>query len=963
MSKTKKSNGLGAWFVEAITTDNVALPSEAELIDMLGGKAPPLTINADAEITTSTDAATQPAPQQQQLFLPAPRDEISGNADERGNFKETKTIMKQNFENLPSGIRDFKRFFKVGANKHPHDKGWSKLENQKFYHDVIRGGGFAGFDTCGHGTYNDFLFVDFDHVLDDDGNFVTAEAEACYNNLVKEFRGIYVERSISGHGLHAFLVPNPEKFEPVSSGERGKLFFSEDHSKDAPALELFYKSAGRYCFVTGDKFRDCGDELPGEVGTDEDVDEYFQSLLDQIQAQNAAQQPQPQPEPSATETATTDAATTTATADDFASANNLEPTPLDEIIKPRDPAADDSQATDEKSWSDSGVAQGTKQDTDFSADPPALVLDKVRECLKLIDPSALGYGDWLPLMSGCKGAGLTFEEFDLFAARDTAERYTPKENLASWDSSHGDFTEKVVISIAQKQANFDPAAFTAQWYQDHPEYSSRRSSTKAADPKATATGNMSKDLRDFLFNQITGTNDQPNALRFMALEGAKFRFLTDDDCWVVYDKNVWRIAPAGKKYPIYPLATDAALTLAAAAKTKAENKIAEPLTNQHKVVPMLDKVKSLTPEIVAKIPSATIWIPDVFITTADLDKNPNLLNCRNGVVDLQTGKLYAHTPSLLMTKQANVIYRAGYRNETVENFLNKIQPDEETLHALLVFIGYCLTGENDVEKFLVWKGLGGNGKGTLSQTLMYLLGDYATELNAAAILKAKRIDANAATTALNVLIGKRLALINELPQGAKLDVAQIKRLTGGDLISLRKLFNEAFSIRLVVKLIISGNDPLEVDDVRDQGFLRRFLHVPFDVTIKREEANTNLKRTLITDDCLSGLLTLGVEGAMEYYRNHDVIESAVMKRAAGAYLAAQDWLGTFIKENCVFVEKAEIYRADFLAKLRESRPVETYGRRDHVLTDMILKIDGIGYGRDKRGCKFTGIGWVATDEK
>ena len=48
--------------------------------------------------------------------------------------------------------------------------------------------------------------------------------------------------------------------------------------------------------------------------------------------------------------------------------------------------------------------------------------------------------------------------------------------------------------------------------------------------------------------------------------------------------------------------------------------------------------------------------PEIAITPDRLDAHPYLLNCRNGVVDLQTGELLGHDPALLLTKMAGAPY-------------------------------------------------------------------------------------------------------------------------------------------------------------------------------------------------------------------------------------------------------------------------------------------------------------------
>ena len=80
----------------------------------------------------------------------------------------------------------------------------------------------------------------------------------------------------------------------------------------------------------------------------------------------------------------------------------------------------------------------------------------------------------------------------------------------------------------------------------------------------------------------------------------------------------------------------------------------------------------------------------ILITSDDLDKHKNLLNCLNGVVDLQTGKLYPLDPKYLITQQCRAFFDPNAKSPLVDNFFKAIQPDEMTRAGLLRWLGYCL---------------------------------------------------------------------------------------------------------------------------------------------------------------------------------------------------------------------------------------------------------------------------------
>ena len=194
-------------------------------------------------------------------------------------------------DNLPPSMARLKKFFPCkieldGAKikKLPLRVGWNKSENQSTLQE-LQAATFVGF--CISGGAAEFLFLDFDHVLKD-GVFVNNEVAEFVAKLQATFPQIYIERSISKTGLHAFLCPTAGRFPAVANSEgQGVLHFGTD--KDAK-LELFYRTAGRFCLMTGDRFSS-GDDIP----TGAAVDKFFLELHFRIVSEHKARQPPPTP--------------------------------------------------------------------------------------------------------------------------------------------------------------------------------------------------------------------------------------------------------------------------------------------------------------------------------------------------------------------------------------------------------------------------------------------------------------------------------------------------------------------------------------------------------------------------------------------------------------------------------------------------------------------------------------------
>ena len=445
--------------------------------------------------------------------------------------------------------------------------------------------------------------------------------------------------------------------------------------------------------------------------------------------------------------------------------------------------------------------------------------------------------------------------------------------------------------------------------------------------------------------------DLYNALRLDYLFNNEIRFLTDCDRWLTFDKDkgIWIKGNAGKNSAILPFAGRLAMML--------EENEPNPLDfpDAKKIIRSWQ-----TNLCVGAATNLLKGVNRIRITTDDLDNHTNLLNCKNGVIDLYDGKFYEIVdPALLLTQQVNAFYHAGFRNETVDKFLRDILPDEQTRAALIRWLGYCITGDVSAEKALFIYGSGGNGKGTLTKLLIILLNDYAASVPVTAIIEAGRLkDAGAATTELNVLEKCRLAIVEELPQGGRLDVAKFKSLTGGDKIPIRRLHEEFHNIDPTHKLMLSGNHMPILSDTRDPGLLRRLLNMLFSADFTKNP-DTLLKKKLLTPDSLSAMLSLLVDAAQLFYRDGLIIADS-MREQTRSYLAENDFIYDFISEYCQRGQNLSIPRQQFLARLKEKCSDECFQQfrnSDRALTDAIKRIDGISYCRDMNGYQFFGIGW------
>ena len=431
------------------------------------------------------------------------------------------------------------------------------------------------------------------------------------------------------------------------------------------------------------------------------------------------------------------------------------------------------------------------------------------------------------------------------------------------------------------------------------------------------------------------TSDLDYSYRLERFCGDVVRWLTDVERWMIYTGGVW-LKGTEKNSAVAPFGRRLAEAMNQNAQGQDERDLADKFKSSKKQSQAFTLLKAAE---------------SIRITAEDLDKHPNLLNCRDCVVDLQTGQKHSHDSSLLITKQCGAAYDENADTADVEEFFKQIMPDEETRAGFKRSLGYSATGSVREEKFFIWRGDGGNGKGVTSLILVNLLGGYAACLPQNAFVVPRFTDGNAHTAALNALDGARFAISEELPQNAHLNIALLKKLSGGDTQTLRRLHEEYKNIEPTAKIFLSSNFIPNLDNVDSQALRRRMIVIPFNVTF--DNPDLHLKEKLLTEANQRGLLKILVDEAVAWYRDGLIISDA-MKKATQNDLDANDWLNDFLEEYCCKNPNGEIPRSVLLEKIYEKCPQVKGLFNKRALTKMIER-RGFKYDRGKKGMVFKGI--------
>lgn len=286
--------------------------------------------------------------------------------------------------------------------------------------------------------------------------------------------------------------------------------------------------------------------------------------------------------------------------------------------------------------------------------------------------------------------------------------------------------------------------------------------------------------------------------------------------------------------------------------------------------------------------------PEVAIGPESLDKDPWLLNVENGTLDLRTGELRAARREDLITKWCPTDYDPLAKAPTFEAFLARILRCNQALigYVRRVF-GYALTGDVREDALFIFYGTGANGKTTLLNAIRDAIGpDYAREAPPELLL-AKRGESHPTDQA--DLFGRRVVTTVEMESGRRLAEVLVKRLTGRDPITARRMREDFWTFNPTHKIVLAANHKPIIQGT-DRAIWRRIRLIPFTVTIPKDEQDRALGEKLREER--KGILAWAVRGCLEWQAQGLADPPEVMAATEG-YRQEMDILGDFLAEYCV----------------------------------------------------------------
>jgi putative DNA primase/helicase len=287
------------------------------------------------------------------------------------------------------------------------------------------------------------------------------------------------------------------------------------------------------------------------------------------------------------------------------------------------------------------------------------------------------------------------------------------------------------------------------------------------------------------------------------------------------------------------------------------------------------------------------FLATAYLPTPESNKDTVLINLQNGTFEIspQGTNLRPFDRSDFITYQLPFEYNPQAKAPIFEAYLNRVLPDKERQKVLAEYLGYVFIkhGSNTLkeEKALILYGTGANGKSVFFEIVTAMFGRQ-----------------NISNYSLQSLTEEkgfyRAKISNKLVNYAseingKLETSLFKAMVSGEPVEACLKYGQPFTMEDYAKFIFNCNE-LPKDVEHTIAYYRRFLIIPFDVTIPEHEQDKNLHAKIIEKE-LSGVFNWVLEGLNRLLEQKRFSECEAAQNAVEKYRIESDSVQMFLNEH------------------------------------------------------------------
>ncbi|OOM11153.1 DNA primase family protein [Clostridium saccharobutylicum] len=348
--------------------------------------------------------------------------------------------------------------------------------------------------------------------------------------------------------------------------------------------------------------------------------------------------------------------------------------------------------------------------------------------------------------------------------------------------------------------------------------------------------------------------------------------------------------------------------------------------------------------------------PYIQIRNDNLDKNTNMINCKNCVIDFKKNKikLSRHDKKYYFLNSINANFREDFNYEKFKGsnfykFLDSVTKGDRHLKRLIQEItGYSISSLNNAKKFFVLYGKSNSGKSVYLDLLSFLCGKENISNIPLQSLSDERYTGE--------LFGKVLNIYNELPDRVLKETGTIKSLVSEcDKTICKPVYKNPFSFRNRATIIFATNNLPTVENNAGQdndAFFNRIIIVPFINSISEDKQDKELIKKLKKESDF--IFTWAIEGLERYIGNqYKFSKCEKSEKILKKYKNRESLVEKFIEERLIFATDKYVFKCDLMKEFEqfceEQGKNQVSSKEKENLKNIIINKYDINYTKIHRG--------------
>jgi putative DNA primase/helicase len=274
----------------------------------------------------------------------------------------------------------------------------------------------------------------------------------------------------------------------------------------------------------------------------------------------------------------------------------------------------------------------------------------------------------------------------------------------------------------------------------------------------------------------------------------------------------------------------------------------------------------------------------IALDAPELVERPDLerINLINGILDVQTGELFPHSPAFRTPVRIPITYDGAASSPAIEEFIQQVFP-QDSLELAWEILGDLITADRSIQKAICVVGEGGNGKSAFCQLCTNFVGEHNV-----VHLSLQKLENDRFAPAR--LYGRLANICPDLPGSHLEDSAIFKAITGGDRITGELKYRDPFEFRPCARLIFSANH-FPAARYGTQSYFDRWLLIPFERRFRgsrKDIPRGDLDAQLSAHRELSGALNRSLPALRRLRKNNRFSETNSVMRTSSDFEGVSD---------------------------------------------------------------------------